>query len=180
MEFPKTTLGKMLISIFEKQNSHKATKEEKSIIQQTVERNINNQDTHQTDKILTQDDEISEMIQEEEIADIAHAIRMVVVSWADSTNDEQSYYEIKCNINQIKEFHPKVLEYSQTNLFPAIIKYAREDMFQGDMRILGNQTQYIKMFEEYTKSPETLSLLPIKENNPELVAYLGGTQAFDL
>ncbi len=53
-------------------------------------------------------------------------------------------------------------------------------MFQGDMRILGNQTQYIKMFEEYTKSPVTLSLLPIKENNPELVAYLGGTQAFDL
>ena len=167
----------MLISIFEKQNSRKATKEEISIIQQTIEVDTNNQDTYQTDET---DDEVSKLLQEEEISDAAHAIRMVVVNWVDSINNEQSFYEIKRNINLIKEFHPKVLEYSQTDLFPAIIKYAKKDMFQGNMRILGDYTQYLKMFEEYTKSPEALSLLPIKENNPELVAYLGGSQAFVL
>lgn len=178
MEFSKNTLGKILLSIFEKQNSRKATAEEQTIIQQTVEEII---DTHQTDDaVIDEDDETSKMLQEEEIVDVAHAIRMVIVSWVDSINDELSYYEIKCNINLIKEFHPKVLKYSQTNLFPAIIKYAQEDMFQGDTRILGDQTPYLKMFEEYTKNPETLSLLPIKENNPELVTYLDEPQAFDL
>lgn len=179
MNFSKTTLGKILISIFEKQNSRKATKEEKSIIQQIIKGNTDKQDTYKTGGIVNHDDEISEFLQEE-IADVAHAIRMVIVSWVDSINDEQSFYEIKCNINLIKEFHPKVLEYSQTNLFSAIINCAKEDMFQGDMRILGDQTQYIKMFEEYTKDPETLSLFPIRENNPELVTYMGGTQAFNL
>lgn len=179
MNFSKTTLGKILISIFENQNARKATKEEKSIIQQAIEGNIEKHDTYKTGDIVNYDGENSEFLQEE-IADVAHAIRMVIVSWVNSINDEQSFYEIKCNINLIKEFHPKVLEYSQTNLFPTIINYAREDMFQGDMRILGDQTQYIKMFEEYAKSPETLSLFPIRENNPELVAYMGGTQAFDL
>lgn len=174
MEF---SLGKILISIFEKQKSQKVTKEEEeSIIRHIVDKH----DMGLTDDVDTQDDEISGMLQEEEIADAAHAIRMVVVCWVDSINDEPSYYEIKNNINLIKEFHPKVVEYSQTDLFPTIVKYAKEDMFQGDMRILGDQAQYLKMFEEYTQNPESLSLLPIKENNPELVAYLGGTQAFNL
>ena len=177
MEFSKKLLGKTLVPIFEKQNFRKATKDEISIIQQTIEMGIDNQDTYQTDEI---DDEISLIRQEEEISDVAHAIRIVVVCWVDSINYEQSFYEIKRNINLIKEFHPKVLKYSKTNLFPAIIEYAREDMFQGDMRISGEQAQYLKLFEEYIKSPETLSLLPIIDSNPCVIAYLRGSQVFDI
>lgn len=177
MVFSKKALVKTLVSIFEKQNSRKVTKDEISIIRQTIEIGIDNQDTYQTDEI---DDEISRIRQEEEISDVAHAIRMVVVCWVDSINYEQSFYEIKRNINLIKKFHPKVLEYSKTDLFPAIIKYAREDLFNGDMRILGNQVQYLKMFEKYIKSPETLSLLPIIDNNPGVIDYLGDSQAFNI
>ena len=174
MELTKDFIIKILIRLFEEKNSRKATAEEISTIQQTTEESFGSSD----DTTSFHGDEICQLLQEE-IDEAAHAIRMVIVCYVESIN-ERSFYKIKQNIALIKEFHPKVLKYSQTELFSKIVKYAREDMFTGDLCILGDQTQYLNLFEEYTKDPKALSLSRIKDNKPELVAYLGGPQAFDL
>lgn len=175
MEFTRDFIIKILIRLFEEKNSRKATAEEISTIQQTAEDSFGSSD----DTTSFHGDEICQLLQEEEINEVAHAIRMVIVCYVESIN-ERSFYKIKQNIALIKEFHPKVLKYSQTELFSKIVKYAREDMFTGDLCILGDQTQYLNLFEEYTENPKALSLSCIKDNKPELVAYLGGQQVFDL
>ncbi len=42
------------------------------------------------------------------------------------------------------------------------------------------KAQYLNLFEEYTKDPKSTVIVSIKDNKPELVACLGGPQAFDL
>lgn len=176
MEFSKDLLGKTLISIFEKDCGRKITDSERNIIEQIANDTLSTQEVDET----SQDDEITQLLREEELKTVAQSIREVVVGIVDAINGNSSYYKVRKNIPLIKEAHSNIINYVHTDLFPQIIDYAKEDMFYGDMPILGDQTQYLEFFHEYIDNPEKFSVLILKDRaSRELVAYLEKAHAFD-
>ena len=54
-------------------------------------------------------------------------------------------------------------------------------MFEGDMPILDDQTQYLDFFSEYVDNPDGFSILTLKERaSPDLIQYLEEVQAFEV
>ena len=99
----------------------------------------------------------------------------------DAINGNNSFYEVKRDLHLIKESHSIVLKYCHTDLFPKIINYAKTDMFEGDMPILDDQTQYLDFFSEYVNNPDGFSILTLKERaSPDLIQYLEQAQAFEV
>lgn len=179
MDFSKNVLSKSLISIFEKINGKKSTEDEKEQIEQMAA-DITCSQNNSFDEDCDIDDETAQILLEEEIEKVAQAIRIVVVDIVDAIIEESSFYEVKQNIPLIKESHSIVMRYKQTDLYPKIVNYAKEDMFYGEMPILEDQTPYIEFFTEYTNHPETFSILILKDRaSSELVSYLDEARVFD-
>ena len=79
MEFTKDFIIKILIRLFEEKNSRKATAEEISTIQHTTEESFGSSD----DTTSFHGDEICQLLQEEEIDEASHAIRIVIVCYVE-------------------------------------------------------------------------------------------------
>lgn len=176
MEFSMNLLKNALIHIFERDNERKLTVSERKEFEETFESMGKEVDIAE----IPLDDECEQILLENKIEKTANAIRMIVAWIVNAINENSSYYEVKRDIPLIKECHSKVMSYVHTDLFPKIVDYAKEDMFYGDMRILSDQTPYLKFFSEYTNYPEHFSILILKDRAPrKLVEYLEKNQVFD-
>lgn len=181
MDFSKNILSKALFSIFEKMNKKKSSDNEKKQIEQIANSITSAEECNPNDYINDLDDETKEILLEEEIDQVAQAIRIIIVGMVDAINGNNSFYEVKRDLPLIKESHSIVLEYCHTDLFPKIINYAKTDMFEGDMPILDDQTQYLDFFSEYVDNPDGFSILTLKERaSPDLIQYLEEVQAFEV
>lgn len=180
MDFSKNILSKALTSIFESMKGKQSTGYERSQIEQMADSIIDSKENNSDESIDDLDDETKQLLLDEEIEQVAHAIRIIVVDMVDAINGNSSFYEVKRALPLIKESHSIVMKYYSTDLFPKIIKYAKTDMFKGDMRILGKQTQYKKFFSEYINNPYQFSILMLKERaSHDLIAYLEEAQVFE-
>lgn len=162
--FDREYLKKTLKSIYKKK-FHQLSKEEETLFDETFDEtfykanSVDDVDTYQ------KDDEIIEIERQETIEDIAAALRIVVASYIDLLQEPYPY-KINRYMPLLKDSHKKVREYFNSPLYSDIVKYADNDMFVGDLRILENTNEYKSFFMEYSQQPQSLNLHNIKERIP--------------
>lgn len=116
-------------------------------------------------------------LRQNEIEHKAHPIRMVVVSYISSILNPYPY-DIKKNIEIIKEYHPKVLSLFNTDMYHECVAYEYEDMFvDKDFSLTKYESpedleKYKAFYQSYTENPKTLDLQKLKSYIRE--EYLSG------
>lgn len=163
--FDLIALGKKaLMSIFEKKFGRRVSYKEIVELHELMDEMADSADRE--DKAVTEeDDELKDILRQDKIRQGAHFIRMVVVIYIE-LHEEPYPYKIKKDIPLLKEAHAKVIKFCQSGLYPDIIKYTYEDMFVGNLRLLGDIEEYKSFFKEYTSSPSNFNIKKIKDFIP--------------
>lgn len=141
-----------------------------ALIQQKNRKNI--QQT--SDDLPSTEDEWDRLFKQNEIEQMSHPIRMVVVGYVNSIIEPYPY-KVKKNIANIKEFHPKVLSLYNTNtkLYRECVTYEYEDMFvDKDLSLTKyespeNLAKYKTFYQRYTENPNSLDLKELKSYIPK-------------
>lgn len=164
--FDLIALGKKaLVSIFEKKFGRKASYKEIIELHELMDEMVSSADREDKTVATEEDDEVKDILRQDKIEQGAHFIRMVVVIYIE-LREEPYPYKIKKNIPLLKEAHTEVIKFCQSELYPDIIKYTYEDMFVGDLRLLGDIEEYKSFFKEYTSCPSDFNIKKIKDFIP--------------
>ena len=165
--FDLIALGKKtLVSIFEKKFGRKASYKEIIELHELMDEMVSSADRE--DKAVAaeeDDDEVKDILRQDKIEQGAQSIRMVVAIYIE-LQQEPYPYKLKKDIPLLKEAHAEVLKHYQSELYPDIVKYAYEDMFVGNLRILGDTKEDKRFFEEYTNNPAMFNIQKIKDFVP--------------
>lgn len=156
---------KALVSIFEKKFGRKASYKEIIELHELMDEMVSSAD-REDKAVAAEDDEVKDILRQDKIEQGAQSIRMVVAIYIEL--QQQPYpYKLKKDIPLLKEAHAEVLKNYQSELYPDIVKYAYEDMFVGDLRILGDTKEDKRFFEEYTNNPSMFNIQKIKDFIPD-------------
>lgn len=108
---------------------------------------------HQVDKGLSELEKKWAKIElENQIEDLAHDIRMVVVGCV-TIKHEPYPYIFKKEYPLIKQSHLRIIAMRKTDIYLKSIEFAKKDMFQGDFKIYEYSKDMKKYFEVYTDNP---------------------------
>lgn len=166
--FDLIALGKKaLVSIFEKKFGRKASYKEIIELHELMDEMVSSADRE--DKAVAaeeDDDEVKDILRQDKIEQGAQSIRMVVAIYIE-LQQEPYPYKLKKDIPLLKEAHAEVLKNYQSELYPDIVKYAYEDMFVGNLRILDDTKEDKRFFEEYTNNPAMFNIQKIKDFIPD-------------
>lgn len=158
-----TLIKKALVSIFEKKFGRKASYKEIIELHELMDEMVSSADREDKTVATEEDDEVKDILRRDKIEQGAQNIRMVVAIYIE-LQQEPYPYKLKKDIPLLKEAHAEVLKNYQSELYPDIVKYAYEDMFVGDLRILGDTDK--RFFEEYTNNPAMFNIQKIKDFVP--------------
>lgn len=160
-----TLSKKALVSIFEKKFGRKASYKEIIELHELMDEMVSSADREDKTVATEEDDEVKDILRRDKIEQGAQSIRMVVAIYIE-LQQEPYPYKLKKDIPLLKEAHAEVLKNYQSELYPDIVKYAYEDMFVGDLRILGDTKEDERFFEEYTNNPAMFNIQKIKDFVP--------------
>lgn len=165
--FDKHRLINTIIRIYENRHGKSAkTEHEKRHIIQSISQWWHSPCNNNDDNTPSYDPEIEAILRETKIADIAHAIRIVVMDYLYCLEHPS---EAKWKVPLIKEKHNKIIEIqaSDQKLYKEAVQRAYYDMFESDMRILGPHDKYIDQFHAYVSDTSSLDLSRIKHQIPQ-------------
>ena len=157
---------KALVSIFEKKFGRKASYKEIIELHELMDEMVSSADREDKAVEAEENDEVKDILRQDKIEQGAQSIRMVVAIYIE-LQQEPYPYKLKKDIPLLKEAHAEVLKNYQSGLYPDIVKYAYEDMFVGDLRILGDTKEDKRFFEEYTNNPSMFNIQKIKDFIPD-------------